>query len=140
MKLPEHKAPDRLASAVLSRIEKQRRRWWRRPWPSWPLAPKVLSLAGMFTVFGGCVYGLATVPDALAIDYSLGGAGEFFNPLVNTLEPLSTLVKGVALLLRPLAQPWVLAAFAAISFAMYVTCLAVGTAWIRLACAPAPSR
>jgi hypothetical protein len=122
-----------LITGVLSRIEKRRRRWWQREWLSWPLAPKVFSIAGTFALLAGCVLGLTWLPHLFASEAPLITASGLLSRLSEFFAPITTLGKAAFIVLRPLAHPWIVTGFAVLCFGMYLTCVALGTACVRLA-------
>ncbi len=133
MKLPEQKAPERLIRDVLARIEQRRHRWWQREWLAWPLAARLLSGGGLCLLLGALIFGLTQLPPWFASGALQEGTARLIDTVSDALAPFTTLGRAALLILRPLAHPWILTSVAVLSLGMYLTCVAVGTACVRLA-------
>ena len=135
--LGELPAPPALAKRILQVIEQRSvAPWYRRAWPTWPLALRAASLAILLGVFGGVCFGaweltrdvtgsaLATswLADAAALWRTCGVLGDIGSTFISRLGT-GIIVTGLALV-----------------FAACVACIGLGSACVRLAMRPATNR
>ena len=131
--LPELPAPLTLAPRVRQMLEQRIRvPWHRRPWQSWPVTPRVASLAVLLAMFAGLCLGgwqLQRVHgyDLLGQEFAgfTAGLGRVWNVLDAIAGAFRLIVKG-------LSTPFLLACLGAFGFA-WAACLGLGTLCVRLA-------
>jgi hypothetical protein len=131
--LPDREAPASLIPRVLAAIEARRHLpWWHHPLFAWPLP-----------VQRACVAVLAMLPvvavwfgNALAVELYRrmpeSPIGAWWQSIRTSAETLAPLGNAVSLVVQSLGQPWVLGAAALIGV-MYLVCIGVGTACVRVA-------
>lgn len=132
-KLPERQAPPSLVPRVLARIQAQeQRRWWQRPWSSWPRRWQLAFLP----VVGSCAAGAVLV---LFFLESLGVGQWSFEPVWKTAsfisglwDVLSALGSAVLILARSAAPNWFWG-LACLPVLLYLVCIGLGTLCFRVA-------
>ena len=130
-KLPPLRAPASLVPRVMAVLAaRSSPPWWRRSWWDWPLAAQAaffllgLTIAGVFS--GGSVLlddGVAAYSQQIT---------EHLAPAGTVWDTAVTLGSAAVLLLKSATQPflfWVLL----VAGLLYLVCVAVGTACVRLA-------
>lgn len=132
-KLPDLEAPPTLIPRVLAAIEAQTSRpWWLRPWLAWPLVPQVASLA-LVSVLGWLGFAGAGVAaqhlQSAALPQTVTSWTGAFGVAANVLD---TLLNALWVVWRSGGQLWLLAAVV-LAFAMYLACVGIGTACVRIA-------
>lgn len=131
--LPPLNAPPALAARILNTLaERAAAPWYRQAWTSWPLALRVASfvlLAGAFT--GLCLFatGLSQSEAFELVRHKLAGA---FSLVELAGRTLNVLRDAVAAVISHVGTGFVLA-LAAVVFAAYAVCVALGSACLRFA-------
>jgi hypothetical protein len=130
--LPELEAPPTLLPRVLEQIRLRAEvRWWRRPWAFWPPHCRAMlvlaTLSAVAVVLWGQYLWHAEGAQALGAVWT-----EQSNRLNALLEVPVTLLNGFWAVARNSVAPFWLPA-AGLLFAMYLTCVGVGTACVRVA-------
>ena len=129
--LPERPAPAQLIPRVLAAMEERTRRWWRRPWLSWPRPAQAISASFLFLMISTAGY----VSHVLSADFEAEPmAGNFLQqfPLLDTLWGFcAALLNGLLALLRA-EQTWLLYGLVLVLL-MYLLCVALGTLCFRMA-------
>lgn len=131
--LGELAAPPALANRILQAIEARARvPWYHRSWSTWPLAWRVVSMAVLLLMFGGVCY------SAWQIQHGASGwAGAriwegWMADAAGLWRALGVLASTAASLLGRLGTG-VIAAGIVLVFATWASCIALGTAYVRLA-------
>ena len=133
--LPPLTAPPRLASRVMARLAAQAEAeavWYRRAWPTWPLALRVASLVVLLALFGGlCFAGwqASHAPSVTAASEKVSGAFALVTLAANTLGALGN---AAAQVVRHLGMGFIVAAVAVATLG-YAACVAFGTFYLRFA-------
>jgi len=132
--LSELPAPPALANRIMRAIEQRATvPWYRQSWSTWPAGLRAASLTALLLAFGGLCVGVwmvthgATAPGWLTTGVADASA------IWRTVE---VLVSTAASLISRLGVG-VLAIGAAVVFGAWVTCIGLGTAYVRLAMRPA---
>jgi hypothetical protein len=132
-RLPGWKAPTTLAPRVIAAIQAQANRaWWQQPFWAWPGLVQVgffgllLVIVGVFARFGwwlGKIMTSETWPRPVQHFIELAGS---------LWDGLTTLVNAFSLVMHSGLQPW-LWGLAGLSVIMYLSCVGVGTVFLRFA-------
>jgi hypothetical protein len=132
--LGELPAAPALANRIMRAIEERAAvPWYRQSWSAWPLALRFASLTALLLAFGGLCVGVWMVTHgATAPGWLLTGLADV-SAIWRTVE---VLVGTTASLISRLGVG-VLAIGAAVVFGAWVTCIGLGTAYVRLAMRPA---
>lgn len=131
--LPPLPAPPTLAPRILAVIAARAEApWYRRPWPTWPLALQGSSLAILLALFatlclgGGRLFQTEAVAETSA---KVGGVLSVFELAWRTLGVLRD--AGVQVL-QHVGSGYVIG-FAVVALMAYALCLALGSACVRFA-------
>ena len=133
--LPPLTAPPTLAPRILARLAAQvevEAAWYRRAWPTWPLALRAASLAVLLALFGGlCFAGwqASHASSVTAASEKVGGAFAVVSLAANTLSALGN---AAAQVVRHLGTGFIVAAVAVAALG-YAACVAFGTFYLRFA-------
>jgi len=132
-KLPERPAPETLVHRVMLAVhEKERQPWWQRPWLTWP-RPARLAFSGLSAaIITALVYLGALAWQAAGIANPLDTIWQWVASLAPLWGWLMALVNAVVLVLQKAGQQYLLIGLG-IAVAMYLLCVATGTACYRLA-------
>jgi hypothetical protein len=132
-RLPDRKAPGTLAPRVLAAIEaKARKSWWQQSFWAWPVAAQTSFVVLLATAAGFLVRLAWMFGGTLSAGASGQSMERVWRLYSSFSEVLVTLGGAISLVLRSVAQPWVWGALA-VSFLMYLCCVAAGTVFMRLA-------
>lgn len=131
--LPNLAAPESILPAVMARIQTGAvLPWYRRSWPTWPVALQGASLSLMLALFVGLCYGgwkffqaEIFVEAVKPLDSWLSVAGVIW-------RTASVLAEALYLSVRQL-NALVLIAMAVVAFFFYAACIGLGTAFFRQA-------
>ena len=131
--LPPLTAPPTLAPRILARLAEQMEvAWYRRAWPTWPIAGRVASLVLLLALFGGLCFagwqGMQT-SSVTAATGKVSGAFALVSVAANTLGALGN---AIAQVVRHLGTGFIVAA-AAFAVLGYAACVAFGSFYLRLA-------
>ena len=132
--LNELPAPPALANRIMRAIEQRAAApWYRQSWSVWPVELRVASLTVLLLAFGGlCAGAWMVTHDLAAPDWLTSGVAD-----VSAIwRAVEVLVSTAASLISRLGVG-VLAMGAAMIFGAWVTCIGLGTAYVRLAMRPA---
>jgi hypothetical protein len=132
-RLPELPAPAALAPRVLELIEARAAApWYRRSWQTWPFALRMVSLTALIALFGALCYAgwqLQQGEGFAAVDRQLAAWSSFARTLWATFN---LLLGAGALILKHLGTGFIVTCLAALALG-YGVCLALGTAFLRVA-------
>ena len=129
--LPLPKAPDALVPALMALLAARARvPWWQRAWWDWPLPAKAAFLILTLSVAALISGGGHVVGEGVA-DFSTDFLDRF-NPFGLFLDILAPLGAAGLLVWEMLVQPFLLYAAVAAG-ALYLACVAMGTACLRYA-------
>ncbi len=132
-KLPERQAPETLVHRVMLAVhEKERQPWWQLPWSRWPHPLRLVSAALSAASVVALVYFSALAWQAAGIANPLDTIWQWVASLAPLWGWLMALVNAVALVLQKAGQQYLLIGLG-IAVAMYLLCVATGTACYRLA-------
>jgi hypothetical protein len=132
-KLPELQAPETLVHRVMLAVHAQERQpWWQRPWLTWPRPAQVISSALSAATVAALAYFGAAAWRAAGIGSPLDRIVQWISSLAPLWDWLVTLANALALVLQKAGQPYLLIGLG-IAAAMYLLCVASGTACYRLA-------
>lgn len=136
-RLPEIEAPPTLIPRVLAAVRaKEQRAWWQRSWFDWPAGWQIFSLAFLLALPA-----FVFVGSGWAWDRFQPNAPDSILSFVTFLRALADIADGLGnalfVTLRSLEQPWVLACTGLMAV-MYLTCIGLGTACVRVAIGKPP--
>ena len=128
--LGELPAPPALANRIMQVIEQRSTApWYRRAWPTWPLALRASSLVVLLGVFGGLSYGVWEL-DRAAVTQSLSDG--WFADLGALWRTAGVLLNVICTFISRLGTG-VIATGLALMFVTCVACIGLGSACVRLA-------
>ena len=132
--LSELSAPPALANRILRAIEQRAAiPWCRQSWSTWPAGLRAASLTALLLAFSGLCVGVWMVTHgATAPGWLTNGVAD----ASAILRAVEVLVSTTASLISQLGVG-VLAIGAAVIFGAWVTCIGLGTAYVRFAMRPA---
>lgn len=130
-KLPDRQAPSTLMPRVLAAIKMRARHWWQRPWLNWPSHWQVLSLALSVSAIILAVYGSTVAWHDLRANVLVPTFAEWFKSFAVIIDSFETLGRALWLVLSSVKPIWLIAA-GSFLFAMYVSCLGLGTMVYRI--------
>lgn len=133
--LPELRAPATLLPRVLAVIERRAvPAWYCRSWQMWPAALRAVSLAVLLAAFGGLCFAGWELSHAAGVGEAtqtlrqwVSGLGAMWNTLAVILQAMLLAVKHLG--------PLFIAVCVFGGIAAYLSCLGLGTAFVRLAVA-----
>ncbi len=132
-KLPERTAPDTLMPRVLAQIRaRERRPWWQRAWPSWPLAAQLASMPLLLAAAAFTVYGLSVIWQFAQGATEFGSVWETLESVSSVFDILGVLGNAVLVLGRSFGPQWLLLALL-VPVGLYLTCVGLGTLCYRMA-------
>ena len=134
-KLPDRQAPRTLLPRVLTVIQMRSKPWWRRPWLMWPGPVRLISLAFALVVLASVYWGGMAAWRGVGEAGVFGALEEGLQPLVTFWELMLTLGNALLLALGSISRVWCIAV-GVVLFAMYVSCLGVGTLCYRFVLKP----
>jgi hypothetical protein len=128
-KLPDLQPPPTLIQNVLKELElRAHRPWWRKPFLLWPRGIQTIFVMCTLSLVAGSVYGASAVGDWVGNHPVLPFVGRMATLVLdNSILLVMALVDYVA----SLGSWWWLAALAAVS-CMYISCLGVGLAFLKV--------
>lgn len=131
--LPLLSAPTTLAPRVLAAIgSRTAAPWYRRAWPTWPLALQAVSMAVLLAAFAAiCVASWQVVQTPVVVSAASEAAG-WISSLSAIWKAAGALVDAVILAFKSLGV-WVFAGCLAALLFGYATCVGLGTVYFRLA-------
>jgi len=131
--LPPLTASPSLAPRIMARLAAQAEvAWYRRAWPTWPMALRATSLIVLLAFFGGlCFAGwqASHAPSVTAASEKVSGALALVTLVANTLSALGN---AAAQVMRYLGTGAIVAAVAIMGLA-YAACVAFGSFYLRFA-------
>lgn len=132
--LNELPAPPALANRIMRTIEQRAAApWYRQSWSTWSVGLQAASLTALLLAFGGlCVGAWMVTHGATAPNWFTTGVADA-SAIWRVVEVLGS--TAVSLISR--LGVGVLAIGAAMIFGAWVTCIGLGTAYVRLAMRPA---
>ncbi|HEX5220838.1 MAG TPA: hypothetical protein VFZ59_14815 [Verrucomicrobiae bacterium] len=132
--LGEMPAPSALAKRIMRAVEQRAAvPWYRRAWSTWPGSWQAAGLAALLLAFGGlCAGAWMVTHDITTPGWFTTGVADA-SAIWRVLEVLATTA---ASLIGRLGVG-VLVMGAAVVFGAWVTCIGLGTAYVRLAMRPA---
>jgi hypothetical protein len=134
-RLPELQAPATLAPRILELIAARAAApWYRRSWQTWPFPWRLVSLMTLIALFGALCFGgwqLEQGASFAAIDRQVAIWSSFARTL---WETFNLLLGAGGLILKHLGTGFIVTCLAALALG-YGVCLALGTAFLRVASA-----
>jgi len=131
--LPPLSAPPSLAPRVMARLAAQAEvAWYRRAWPTWPMALRVASLLVLLASFGGwCFAGwqASHAPSVTAATEKVSRAFALVSLAATTVSALGNAAAQVA---RHLGTGFIVAGVAVAALG-YAACVAFGSFYLRFA-------
>lgn len=135
--LGELPAPPALAKRILRAVEARAAApWYQKSWSAWPWVLRSVSLTTLLLAFGGLCLGAWALTHAATVPAWVSSASAEVWGLWRALGVVASTAG--ALIAR--LGTGVLIGAAAVSFAAWVTCIGLGTAFVRLALRPAVNR
>ena len=132
-KLPEWPAPETLVHRVMLAVHaKERQPWWQRPWPTWPRGARLASSAVFCATIAALVYFGAQAWQASGIGSPLEKIWVWTLSLAPLWDWLVAVANAAVLVLQKGGQQYLLIGLS-VAAAMYLLCVATGTACYRLA-------
>ena len=126
-------APPTLSPRIMARLAGQAEvTWYRRAWPTWPMALRAASFILLLAFFGGlCFAGwqVSHAPSVTATTEKVSGVFALVTLAANTLNVLAN---AAALVMRHLGTGFIVAA-AAVVLLGYTVCMAIGSFYLRYA-------
>lgn len=133
--LPDLTAPPALSARVLAVLgERAKAPWYCRSWQEWPVGLKTACLALFLAIIAGFCFGLwflPSTPQYAGIAMKVGG---WFSLLGTIWSVLGTVSEALVIALKQLGTGFLAACFA-FGALVWVLCLGLGTATVRLALA-----
>jgi len=133
--LPELRAPRTLLPRVMAAIHQRAALpWYHQAWHAWPHGLQIASFSVLALMFGGLCFAGWELSHA-------GGVGEATQPLRQWFSGFETVWKTLAVIVQAMLLaakdlgPLFIAVCVFAGIATYVSCLALGTAFVRLAVA-----
>jgi hypothetical protein len=131
--LPNLRAPQSLLPRVMARIEQRAVvPWYRRAWPTWPLALQAVSMLVLLAAFAGLCFGSWQLVHAPAVASATSGASGWFRMLSGALGTLGVLANALVLAVKSLGSLVLFGIMMALLLG-YATCVGFGTLYVRLA-------
>ena len=135
--LPDRRAPRTLAPRVMAAIrQRQALAWYQRSWTTWPRGLQIAAML-LFAALGVLVF---TGLGPLTAGFNLAWVSSAFAWVSGTVElfwsVLGAVAGAVPVVLRNVNQ-LLLLAVAGTAFALYLSCIGMGTAFYRLVLKPA---
>jgi hypothetical protein len=132
-RLPELRAPESLAAHVMTALhQKQCLAWHRKPWQSWPLPLRVLSLAILLGSFGGLCFTAWHLTRAAGFTTAVQEVGNLFSGVIGLWNALNTLLAALFLIVKQLGIGFIVGALLALGI-VYAAFFGLGTIYLRLA-------
>jgi hypothetical protein len=132
-KLPERPAPETLIPRVLAQIQaRQRKRWWQRAWPQWPLAAQLASLPLMLASVAAAIFGVTVIWKFMLGYTEFGTIADMLDSASEVWDFLAVLGNAVMVLGRSVGQEWLLLGVL-VPLSMYLACVGLGTLCYRMA-------
>jgi hypothetical protein len=133
--LPELEAPATLLPRVWAEIERRAALpWYRRAWVTWPVGLQAAALVVLAILFGGLCLGGWQITHSAEVADATQTAGRWFAGFTLVANTLSALGNALVLAVKQLG-PIFLGACVVVGLATYLSCLGLGTAFVRLAVA-----
>lgn len=133
--LPEQEAPATLVPRVLAALRQRAALpWYRTAWQTWPYALQVASLAVLGAMFGGLCFGGWELSHGATANEVTQVLQQWFSGFSVAGNVLSVIAHAGLLAAQHLG-PVFLAGCAFAALAAYLSCLGLGTAFVRLAVA-----
>jgi hypothetical protein len=131
--LPDLEAPGTLARRVLLVIGQRRAlRWYNQPWQNWPMALRIVALAFLSLMFGGLCVASWQLTRAAGVSAAFQEVSGVFSGLATLWNIINVLLGAVVVVFRHLGTGFMIGCVA-IAGLGYALCMALGTAWVRLA-------
>jgi hypothetical protein len=106
--------------------------WYRRAWPTWPLALQAVSMLVLLTAFAGLCFGSWQLVHAPVVASATSGASGWFRMLSGALGTLGVLVNALVLAVKSLGSLVLFGIMMALLLG-YAVCVGFGTMYVRLA-------
>lgn len=136
--LPDVPAPESLSRRVLAEIaRRQAIPWFRQPWQNWPFPLRVLALSFLSLMFAGLCFASWRLTQAAGVSAVMQEIGDLFSGLTTLGNLVNVLLGAVVVVAQYLGTGFIVVCFSVAALG-YALCLAVGTAWFRLASAHRP--
>lgn len=131
--LPPLSAPPSLAPRILARLAAQTEvAWYRRPWPTWPVAGRAASMILLLALFGGLCFAGWQATHAASVTAATGKVSGAFALVGLAGNVLSALGNAAGQVLRHLG-PGVIVAVVTVAVLGYAACMAFGSFYLRFA-------
>jgi len=131
--LPPLAAPPTLAPRILARLAAPAEpAWYRRPWPTWPLAMRTASMLVLLALFGGLCFAGWQVSHAASVTAASEKVSGVFALVSLAVKTLSALGNAAAQVAQHLGTGFVVAALAIVALS-YAACVGLGSFYLRFA-------
>jgi hypothetical protein len=131
--LPELTAPESLIGRVASALERRSAApWYRRSWPTWPVALQAASLALLVILFAGICLAGWQLSQTAACRIAVSGAGEVISRLSLIANTFEALTGAAVLVIQKLGTGFLVVCLFAAGLA-YALCVGLSTVYLRLA-------
>ncbi|MEW6158630.1 MAG: hypothetical protein AB1813_14450 [Verrucomicrobiota bacterium] len=131
-KLQDLSAPSTLLPRVLAAIQLRALPWWQRPWLTWPVPFKLISLVLFLSITSLAVYGGWLVWNGGGQTVVAENSNRLLQPVLQLGEVLNILGKALWLLVSSINRTWLLIT-ASVMFLAYLSCVGLGTLCFRFA-------
>jgi hypothetical protein len=133
--LPELAAPLDLARRVRKAIEARTALpWYRQSWEMWPTPVRWAAMAFLLTAFGSLCFASFQLTRAAGAANALAEVRGMFAGAELAWRVLGTLLTALVLAIKQLGTGFLLGCLAATALA-WISCVGLGTMWVRLALA-----
>lgn len=131
-RLPDVPAPLTLILRVRAAMAAaDQRPWWRRPWLTWPVPIQAVSALLLAAGMAAVAYGCAGAWEAIVASSYAQQTGRWIGVLALVADSFVALGRAMVLGGQSVGQP-VLIYGLVICFALYATCIGLGTVFYRL--------
>jgi hypothetical protein len=131
--LPDLEAPGTLAGRVMLAIARRRAlRWYNQPWQNWPMGLRLAALALLTLMFGSLSIASWQLTRAAGVSATIQEVSGVFSGVETLWNVINVLLGAVVVVFRHLGTGFLIGCVALAGLS-YGLCMALGTAWVRLA-------